>query len=146
MASVTASIDSIIEAWRFLKSLAGRKTSISSKGASGAGPSVFSILCNASRVAKSSSRDRPKTTLPKTLAAAWPNAQALTSCAKSATLPFSIVISTITADPHSGERFLTVASGFCSREGADSSVANARIREEYNFISSFSLDKVFPFS
>ena len=51
------------------------------------------------------------TCAPSTAAEAWPSAQAFTFWAKSAIRPSSTARSTVTVEPQSGERFLTLACG-----------------------------------
>jgi pimeloyl-ACP methyl ester carboxylesterase len=53
--------------------------------------------------------------LDVTEAEAWPNAQALTSCANSVIRPSFTTTSTVTVDPHRGERFFALPIGVESR-------------------------------
>ena len=53
----------------------------------------------------------PIATRPRTEAEAWPSAQALTSCANSVIRPSFTTTSTVTVDPHRGERFFALPIG-----------------------------------
>ena len=87
-------------------------------------------------------RLHPITAQAVTAAAAWPKAQALTSCPNPLMIPSVSSISTVTVDPHRGERFLILACGAASRVWCGMSAANARIRPEYSLIRSVSVAMV----
>ena len=59
--------------------------------------------------------------------------------------PLSTLISTVTADPHSGDLFVADASGSDNRSRWIGSAAILRILPEYNLIRSVSGDMLFSF-
>ena len=91
---------------------------------------AWRIAFKASRAASSSARVRPIAAPPSTAAEAWPSAQAFTSWPKPAIRSPSSATSTVTVEPHSGERRVAEPSGRGSRSACGMSAASARMRFE----------------
>jgi hypothetical protein len=67
------------------------------------------MACNSAQATRTCAALQPMIALAVMQAAAYPNAQAFTSCVKPATRPSESSSSTLTLDPQRGERFFARA-------------------------------------